>query len=164
VTLDGWRSIVTADDYAAITCLREQADQRGEGQPVALEAASDGSYDFFLASSPLGSGRVSGLSGLPTVLGWQGHQAQWRGRGFSAAVGSRLGDVRRIYESLQFDQVGELLAQYEVDYVVYGAVERERYGAAGEQKFLEAYEMVCESGSSRVFRVRDVVTVAESPR
>ncbi len=38
---------------------------------------------------------------------------------------------------------------------VYGVVERspDKYGSAGEQKFLESYEVVCEAGNSRIYRV-----------
>lgn len=161
ITLDGWRSLVYQDDYNAITCVKALV---GDEQAVVLEAASNGSYDFYLPSSPMGSGRVSDLTGLPTVLGWNGHQSQWRGRGHGAAVGSRAGDVPRIYEALQIDQVSNLITRYEIDYILFGAVERERYGSAGEQKFLEAYDVVCESNSSRVFRVRDLNTVADSTR
>lgn len=53
-------------DYAAIQWLQENV----EGSPFILEAPG-GSYSQY--------GRVSSQTGLPTVLGWDFHEQQWRG-------------------------------------------------------------------------------------
>ncbi len=151
LTLDGGPSLTNPNDYAALVCLRNLI---GREDVVVLELAKEGSYDYFAGG--IGSGRLAGLTGAPTVLGWTGHQSQWRGRGYGSAVGSRAADVAQIYQDLRMDIVQALIERYGVDYIVFGQAERERYGAVGEQKFLENYDIVCESGDSRVFRVRPV--------
>ena len=40
---------------------------------------------------------VSRLSGYPTVLGWPGHELQWRGGG--EEIGSRENDIQQLYEA-----------------------------------------------------------------
>lgn len=145
-TLDGWRSLVSQDDYMVLTCLSELA---GDDEIVIAEA-SGGSYDA--------AGRISAVTGIPSTLGWAGHQGQWRGSSYGETVGARPDEIRRLYEDLRLDVVQPIIEKYDIDYIVYGSVERspDRYGQAGEQKFLESFDVVCESGSSRVYRVEDV--------
>jgi YYY domain-containing protein len=158
VTLDGWRTAVLTDDYVTLQCLSALV---GDDQVVVAEATG-GSYDS-VGPSPINSGRVGAITGIPTILGWQGHQSQWRGTAYVEVVGARPDEVRRIYEDLRLDVVQPILQKYGVDYVMYGIVERspDKYGSAGEQKFLESYEVVCESGNSRIYRVKDVALVAQ---
>jgi YYY domain-containing protein len=147
LTLDGWNTLVQPDDYNVLMCLTQII---GDDDVVMLEATG-GSYDI--------AGRASAFTGIPTVIGWQPHQGQWRGSSYSATVGARPDEVRRIYEDLRLDMVQPMIQKYEIDYILYGSVERrdDRYGPAGEQKFLESYEVVCESGNSRIFRVDNSV-------
>ncbi len=159
ITLDGWRTVVFPDDYATLNCL---SDLVGD-DPVTVLEATGGSYDS-VGPGPVNSGRTGALTGMPTVLGWQFHQVQWRGSSYNIVVGSRPDDVRKIYEDLRLDVVQPLIAQYEIDYILYGVVERspDKYGSAGEQKFLESYEVVCESGNSRIYRVNPDVSLVQA--
>jgi uncharacterized membrane protein len=147
LTLNGALSQTNANDYAALMCLRELT--QGEDDIVAVEY-SDGGYDYF--NGGLGSGRLAGITGLPTVLGWRGHEGQWRGRDYAAAVGSREDDVRNLYQDLRLDMVQPIIDRYGIDYIVYGDAERVNYGSDGELKFREALDIVCESGSTRIYR------------
>ena len=67
-TLNGLAQInrFNPDEYAAIMWLRENVT----GTPVITEAVG-GQYSNY--------GRVSANTGLPTILGWAGHEYQWRG-------------------------------------------------------------------------------------
>ena len=58
------------DEYEALMWLRAQ-----EGAPVVLEAVerNGGQYSSY--------SRVSANTGFPTLLGWVGHEYQWRGGG-----------------------------------------------------------------------------------
>ena len=59
---------------------------------VILEATKpDASYTEYA--------RISTYSGLPTVLGWPMHEAQWRGT--YDPQGTRQDDIRRLYGNLQ---------------------------------------------------------------
>ncbi len=69
--------------------------------------------------------RVSTLSGLPGVLGWMGHESQWRGG--SAEMGSRQADLTRLYCSTEPQEILDILNQYNIRYVFVGSLERSTY-------------------------------------
>jgi uncharacterized membrane protein len=71
-------------------------------------------------------GRISASTGLPTVLGWKGHELQWRGS--SRPFEGREADVAQIYQSEDAEQVRRLLQEYQVRYVYLGRRERASYG------------------------------------
>ncbi len=115
-TLDGLRFIQAGNpgEYAAIRWLRDEASW---GRIV--EAVGDDYSDY---------GRISAATGLPTVLGWKGHELQWRGS--SRSFEGREEDVARIYESDDAEEVRQLLEWYDVRYVYLGRRERAEYGGA----------------------------------
>jgi uncharacterized membrane protein len=108
---------------------------------IVLEAVG-GSYSSF--------GRVSTMSGKPTVLGWPGHESQWRGG--SREMGSRQSDVEQIYRSAGWEDVEELLRKYNVKYVFVGSLERSYYGV-NESKFMLHLTPVFEQGQVTVYEV-----------
>ena len=78
------------------------------------------------------------LTGFPTVLGWDFHEAQWRGswdqaviRGQNAddTIQHRMGDIESIYTSPDLAKTKDLLSKYNVDYVYIGDAERQKYQA-----------------------------------
>ncbi len=71
-------------------------------------------------------GRVSGSTGIPTILGWKGHELQWRGT--SKLFDGREEAVAEIYQSPDPSRVRELLEQYDVQYVYAGRREQLSYG------------------------------------
>jgi uncharacterized membrane protein len=148
LTLDGGPSLTNPNDYAALICLRDLT--AGQEGVVAAEVSFGGSYDYF--SGGIASGRLAGITGLPTVIGWQGHERQWRGLGYAAAVGTREDDIRSLYQDLRLDVVQPIIDRYGIDYIVYGSPERMRYGSDGELKFRESLDIVCESGDTRIYR------------
>jgi len=152
VTLDGALSLTRQTDYDALVCLRDLA--AGQQDVVVAEASFAGSYDQFAGG--VGSGRVAGITGLPTILGWQGHERQWRGVGYNSAVGLREGDIIDLYSDLRMDKAAFIIDNYGIDYIVFGPVERERYGADGELKFIETLEIACENGDTRIYRANHV--------
>ncbi len=132
------------EDYAIIQWLN--ANERGA--PVLLEGVTNefASYTY--------RGRISAYTGLPTLLGWGGHQGQWRGA--YDIQRTRNEDVKRLYSSVDAMETRELLRQYKVKYVVVGR--EERYGGAGEayppeglNKFAELCKSVFTSGESVLY-------------
>jgi YYY domain-containing protein len=113
-TLDGLAFLKqpAPGEYAAIQWLRDDAPW---GRMV--EAVGDDYTDF---------ARISSSTGLPTVLGWEGHELQWRSS-YSSFRG-RADDVRAIFSSGDPDEVRRLLNTYEVRYVYLGSRERRTYG------------------------------------
>ncbi len=84
-----------------------------------------------------GFGGVSAASGLPTVLGWKGHEEQWRGGDPAAReqLQPRCNDVYHIYSSTDVTQARDLLAKYGVRYVYVGSLERRDYTPESLAKF-----------------------------
>jgi uncharacterized membrane protein len=101
------------------------------------------------------------LTGVPIVLGWQNHEGQWRGPTYGQVVGTRPGDIDRIYNDLRWDVVSPLVEQYGIDYIFFGETERNKYGAQSEAKFSEILQSVCEFGNSRFYRVDAFSMVAQ---
>jgi uncharacterized membrane protein len=56
---------------------------------------------------------------------------------------------------LRWDVVVPILQKYHIDYVFYGSSERGTYSSAGEEKFRENLEPVCEQQGSVFYRVTD---------
>ena len=71
-------------------------------------------------------GRISAGTGLPTILGWKGHELQWRGS--TKLFDGREEEVADIYQSEDPDRVRQLLEQYGIRYVYFGRREQTTYG------------------------------------
>ena len=113
-TLDGLAFLRTRHlgEYEAIMWLRDEAP-RGR-----IVEAVGGSYTDH--------GRISSSTGLPTILGWPGHEHQWRGS--TREFDGREKEVEQIYTETDHTLVHRLLETYDVRYVYVGARERARYG------------------------------------
>jgi len=113
-TLNGLAYVADADqgEYAAIQWLRDEAPW---GRIV--EAVGDDYSEY---------GRISGSTGLPTVLGWKGHEIQWRGN--TRLLDGREEDITQIFQSDDPRLVGRLLKKYDVTYVYLGRREKSAYG------------------------------------
>ena len=99
-------------EYSAIIWLRDEAEP---GRMV--EAVGDDYSEY---------SRVSAATGRPAILGWKGHEHQWRGT--TTIFEGREADIARIYQSDDPAVVRRLLAHYDVRYVYLGQRERARYG------------------------------------
>ena len=97
-TLDGlgWLRDRAPGDVEAIAWLNDHA----AADAVVLESVGE---DY----SAFGHARISTFTGLPTVLGWPGHELQW---GHDA--GTRLQDVATLYETTSTTEARELLDRY----------------------------------------------------
>ncbi len=51
--------------------------------------------------------------------------------------------------------VSGLIERYGIDYILFGETERGKYGVAGEEKFIENLEAICQSGNTRIYRVTE---------
>jgi uncharacterized membrane protein len=142
-TLDGAAYLADSqpEDYAAITWL----DREVVGAPVILEAPADGhgAYTY--------EGRVSAHTGLPTLLGWAGHENQWRGS--YDEQGRREPDIETIYSSTDLALVQNLMDQYGITYVYVGPIERGRYPEAGLEKFDRFMDIVYRTDTVTIYRI-----------
>ena len=138
-TLDGLAFLAEhrPGEYEAIRWLSAEASQN-DG---VLEAVGPGYSDH---------GRIAAATGIPTVLGWAGHERQWRG-GYTLIEG-REEAVERIYRG--DSQAEELLAQFGVTYVVVGPRERERYAPVDLAPLGGVLEQAFTSGEVTIYRVK----------
>ncbi len=135
-TLDGLAHLAR-DEYAAIEFIRKDA-----GRDSAVLEAFGNDY------TP--HGRVSSSTGVPTVLGWAGHEIQWRGS--HEPMSGRREDIEIIYTTQDVEEARRLLDKYGIDYVYVGDRERQAYGEAGLAKFGEIMDTVFRQGSITVYR------------
>jgi YYY domain-containing protein len=143
-TLDGTIYLAASepDDYAAVAWLNKEVD----GAPVLLEKPGTG------GSSYVYEGRVSALTGLPTLLGWAGHENQWRGS--YEIPSAREPDIETIYNALDPQAAKALLEKYEVTYVYVGPLERSAYDPRALEKFGQIMDVVYQNEGVTIYRVR----------
>jgi YYY domain-containing protein len=113
---------LSADERTAIAYLNKLA----QGQDLVIAEGVGNDYSD--------ASRISAATGIPTILGWGGHEDQWRG-GTAKARAGRFEDVENLYKTADVDVMNEILKKYGVTYVYVGDFERNRYGAAGMAKF-----------------------------
>ena len=120
------------DDYQAIQFMK----QLDEG--VVAEAVG-GQYSEFA--------RISTFTGLPTVLGWPGHEGQWRDQ---ALQGSREQDIETLYSTPDWVTAQDIINRYHIQYVVVGNLERTAY-RVNEDKFNRFLKPIFQQGSVTVY-------------
>jgi YYY domain-containing protein len=153
-TLDATAYLAQAqpEDYAASAWLNENVGREpGARAPVILEAPGDQFKAYVY------EGRVSAHTGLPTLLGWAGHEHQWRGTYDEPA--RREPDIEALYTSVDPDEVRALLDKYDIRYVYVGPLERGRYSPAGLAKFAGLLDVVYDANGVTIYR-----SEVQSPR
>jgi YYY domain-containing protein len=140
-TLDGF-SFLSANDRAAVRWLSQQ--NMASGRVVVAEGLGN-EYD------PASAGMAT-YSGAATVLGWAGHELQWRGP--IAEIGVRQTDLASLYRDAPPDQIKSILDRYDIAYIVVGDVERRVYGDAVSSRFEGLLPIAFEAGSTVIYRAR----------
>ena len=135
-----------AGDWGAVQWLLANS-RRGE----AILEAPGGGYDY--------AGRISMASGRPTVLGWAGHEHQWRGDAALALTQEREADIRQLYGEADDAAALALLTKYNIRYVIVGRTERgwSGFDPASDQRFARMLKLVYDSDpgnadSTRIFQ------------
>jgi uncharacterized membrane protein len=140
-TLDGLayaRDNVEGGDYKIASWLQRRA---GAGERL-IEAAGEQYSE---------AGRIATWSGVPGVLGWAGHEAQWGRDG--GMLGARRADVDQAYRTVSLAEALAILQKYDVSYVVVSRLERQKYSAEGLDKFEAGLPAALRLGQSVLYRV-----------
>jgi len=140
-------------DYAAAVWLAANV----RGTPVEVEAEGGELAGNFSAQG----GRISELTGLPTVLAWLEHDQIHHG--IVAPLQQRSLDIRTIYTSSDPIITHSLLQHYGAQYVVVGDLERRVYGAAGLSKFAQMGAVVYSGGGTTIYDVTQPPPIAAGP-
>jgi Chlor_Arch_YYY domain len=140
VSLDGMQYMdkLHHDDYEAVLWLNRHA----KGQPVILEANGDSYSDY---------DRISIATGLPTVQGWYVHEWLWRGN--TDVVNQRVYEVDTVYESDDPKATRDVLRKYNIQYVIIGELERNKFKNIKPNKLLSLGKVVFHSGSTSIIRI-----------
>ncbi len=152
-SLDGLNYLQTdpsnPGDYAAIRWLNANV----QGDPVIVEAVGD---DYSNA------GRVSAFTGLPTPMGWVGHEIQWRLNWINKGTNltefqRRAMDVDTIYKSPDPATVLALMAHYNAQYLYVGPVEYAKYALDPKlnlHRFSAFMQVVYNADGVTIYKVR----------
>lgn len=117
----------------------------------------------FLSTMPLGTlveavgpqynpqfARVATHAGQPGLLGWEGHEIQWRGS--AREMGSRRVDIETLYQTSDWSRASEIIRQYGIRYIFIGQVERSTYRVS-ESKFSSNLGLLFANATVRIYEV-----------
>jgi YYY domain-containing protein len=123
-TLDGTDYIARERpaDAAAIAWIRANTP----GDALVLQAPLTDSYNSTHAL-------IATATGRPTLIGWRGHQDQWRGGQPEVrdSFGERVTDATTIYVTTDVETARGLIDRYGIDYVYVGPAEQEFAASQG---------------------------------
>lgn len=149
-SLDGLTYLATdaanPGDYDAIRWLNANV----QGDPVIIEAVG-GDYT--------NAARISAFTGLPTPMGWIGHEVQWRINWFTktgnaAEFQRRASDVDTIYKSSDSATVLALMAHYNAQYLYVGPVEYAKYLKVNLHRYSAFMQVVYNAEGVTIYKVR----------
>jgi len=113
------------------------------GNPVILQAPGE-LYQWNTA--------ITAFTGLPTVIGWAGHELNWRFPKRSE-IDMRWSDAGKIYTSGDVTEAGRLLRKYNVSFVYFGEAEAKRFNNPGLfEEHPEVFEKVFEYGDAVIYK------------
>ncbi|RUA17380.1 MAG: hypothetical protein DSY55_02290, partial [Clostridia bacterium] len=95
---------------------------------------------------------VSAFSGRPTVLGWGGHELQWRGN--YDEPGRREPLIGAIYKNQSPDLTRETVQEFGIEYMIVGPKERDKYKIPPhtESSYQKLWEPVFSAGPYTIYR------------
>ena len=123
------------DEYLAMLFLEKTA-------PGTLVEAVGGQYSDFA--------RVAIYTGHPNVLGWPGHESQWRGSDLPMA--GRQEDIQILYTAHDWAQTQAILDKYDIRYIYLGPQERQAYPVY-EDKFIKNLSSIYHEGQVTIYVV-----------
>lgn len=139
-TLNGL-AYVGEEELAVIEWIRRNT----RPEAVVLEAKG--------ASYRANTARISAATGRATLLGWDGHEAQWRGRAFGEMAAGRADAIQEFYQFPRPSTLEETLDRWQIDYVLVGPEERSQYGVTPvlERRLGQELELVYDHGGYRIY-------------
>nr|MDQ6908487.1 DUF2298 domain-containing protein [Chloroflexota bacterium] len=160
--LDGFHYVSESnpDEFAAMQWLRDHA-----GTDDHLIEAVGNSYGD---SHGWFQSRFAAATGIPGVLGWYFHEAQWRGGSdqiVTHMLPERAADIGTLYGTTNTADARRILAKYQITWVIVGLTEEEGeghcsvpvgcppYAAPGLAKFNDMLDLAFRHGRVSIYRV-----------
>ncbi len=131
-------------EWAAIEWVRANTP----GDAIVLESKGSSYYSTF--------NRMSTVTGRQTLMGWDGHESQWRGKAFGEMAQGRDQALETVYRGATPEQIAQTLTQWQIDYVYVGPSERSRYEITpqSERNLATATDLAFEMGDVRIYQRR----------
>ncbi|MBZ5588582.1 MAG: DUF2298 domain-containing protein [Acidobacteriia bacterium] len=98
--------------------------------------------------------RMSSVSGVPAVLGWENHEGVWRGGTIGPETGRRKAQIERLYRCGDPREVHQIAQSLGARFVVVGSVESRLYPEAGLKAVLQSGRAAFKSGVCTLVEVR----------
>lgn len=111
----------------------------------AVAEAPETSYSF--------GGRFAAISGVPCVVAWRGHQAQWRGDAFAATDLYRAELLDLLYTAQDDEEALSLCRALGVGWVAVGSLERGDYPASSLARFERIGRLAQRFGDSALYEI-----------
>jgi YYY domain-containing protein len=149
-SLDGLNYLQSYDpgDYTAIRWLNSHV----QGNPVIVEAFNPqgGDYSDY--------GRISAFTGLPTLMGWAGHEYQWRVNWLNDAYNANVfygrgADISAIYTNPNPATVLSLMQRYDARFLYVGSLEKTTYPQANLNRFSRFMQTVYSANGVTIYMV-----------
>ena len=99
------------------------------------------------------AGRIGSRTGRPTLIGWDGHEVQWRGSAAGVEIVRRQELVDHVYLPSDDASLITNLRTAGAAYVVVGRQELQRFPGDLMRSFDGVLDLAWEQGSTRVYRV-----------
>jgi uncharacterized membrane protein len=139
--------------HNGLNSLAYLSTDRGTAGAIVWVRANLDSHDVLLeavGSDYQGGNIVSAATGVPTLLGWPGHEIQWRGK--IPEITERQNAVARIYREGATEAVRVLARQYGVTHIYLGREEQAQFGRDVASRFA-AWPAVFEASGVRIVEV-----------
>ncbi len=137
-----------SSDYDAIRWINANI----QGDPTIIEAYSNsGDYSLY--------GRISAFTGLPTPMGWSGHELQWRINWLNndtniANFNNRTVAPDSIYQTGNPDTVLSIMHQYNAQYLYVGALEHVMFPRVGKNDYGAFMQLVYDKNGVEIYKVK----------
>jgi uncharacterized membrane protein len=143
-------------DYEALKWMQQNI----AGSPVVAEGYSDNYYRS-------ATNRVAMYTGLPSIIGWSGHQRQQRAILPGQFIDQRMQDVKTLYNTTQPQEVLNIINKYDISYIYVGQLEWVLYPPEGLNKFDQMVEIglleeVYRNAGTSIYKVLDSDAVSLS--
>ena len=96
--------------------------------------------------------QISSESRIPTILGWVGHQLQWRSN--HSDIYNRQEDIDTFYISNDSQEIINIINKYSITMIILGPNEIEKYNINSLNKFLNISEIIYKNNDYTLLKVQ----------